>query len=86
MQIAMLFDLIVTLLIVVKLWAWRKHGGLTRMLLENGIGYFIFATSGNLVQAVLAALNLSGLFNILFLPVAMCVSVIGMLPDHEFRL
>jgi len=82
----MIFDFLVTLLAVVKLWAWRKQGGLSQMMLENGIGYFIFASCGNLVQAVLAALNLSGLMNVLFLPVAMCISVIGTLPCHEFML
>jgi hypothetical protein len=82
----MVFDFLVTLLAVVKLWAWRKQGGLSQMMLEKGIGYFIFASCGNLVQAVLAALHLSSLLNILFLPVAMCISVIGMWPSHEVRL
>lgn len=79
----MIFDFLVTLLAVIKLWAWRKQGGLSQMMFENGIVYFIFASCGNLVQAVLAALNLSGLLNVLFLPVAMCISVIGTLPNHE---
>jgi hypothetical protein len=80
----MVFDFLVTVLAVIKLWAWRKQGGLSQLTLENGIGYFIFASCGNLVQAVLAALNLSSLLNVLFLPVAMCISVIGMSPDYEF--
>ncbi len=69
-----------------KLWSWRKDGGLSQVMLENGIGYFIFASCGNLVQAVLAALHRSNVLNILFLPVALCISVIGMSPGHEFRL
>jgi len=82
----MVFDFLVTLLVVVKLWAWRKQGGLSQMMLEKGISYFIIASCGNLVQAVLAALHLSSLLNVLFLPVAMCISVIGMFPNREFRL
>jgi hypothetical protein len=82
---AMVFDFLITLLVLVKLWTWRKQEGLNRTLLENGVVYFIFASCGNLVQAVLAALNLSGLLNTLFLPVAMCISVIGMLHYHECR-
>ena len=67
-----------------KLWAWRKNGGLAQMMLENGISYFIFASCGNLVQAVLAALHLSSVLNVLFLPVALCISVIGTSLGHEF--
>lgn len=81
----MVFDFLVTLLAVIKLWAWRKQGGLSQMMFENGIVYFIFASCGNLVQAVLAALNLSGLLNVMFLPVAMCISVIGTLPDYGVK-
>ena len=81
----MVFDFLVTVLAVAKLWTWRKDGGLSQMMLENGIGYFIFASCGNLVQAILAALHLSSVLNILFLPVALCISVIGSLPGHKFR-
>ncbi|KAG8772572.1 hypothetical protein FRC16_005639 [Serendipita sp. 398] len=62
---------------IVKLWSWRSQGGISRLLLENGVAYFVFATTGNLVQAVLPALNLSGLMNVVFLPVAMMISVIA---------
>ena len=81
----MIFNFLVTLLAVVKLGAWRKEGGLSQMMLENGIFYFIFASGGHLVQAVLAALSLSGLLNVLFLPVAMCISVIGKLNSHGVK-
>jgi len=73
----MCFDLFITILTIVKLWSWRAQGGISRLLLENGMAYFVFATAGNLVQAVLPALNLSGLMNVLFLPVAMMISVIA---------
>lgn len=73
----MCFDLFITVLTIVKLWSWRAQGGISRLLLENGMAYFVFATAGNLVQAVLPALNLSGLMNVIFLPVAMMISVIA---------
>ena len=82
----MVFDFLVTLLAVAKVWTWRRDGGLSQMTLKKGIGYFIFASCGNLVQAVLAALHLSSVLNVLFLPVALCISVIGTLPGHKFRL
>ena len=80
----MVFDILVTLLAVVKLWPWRKQGGPSQIMFENGISYFVFASCGHLVQTVLVALHLRSL-NVLFLPVAMCISVIGMLLDHESR-
>ncbi|KAG8833607.1 hypothetical protein FRC17_010359 [Serendipita sp. 399] len=73
----MCFDLFITGMTIVKLWSWRSQGGISRLLLENGVAYFVFATAGNLVQAVLPALNLSGLMNVVFLPVAMMISVIA---------
>ncbi|PVF98833.1 hypothetical protein CPB86DRAFT_796958 [Serendipita vermifera] len=73
----MCFDLFITIMTIVKLWSWRAQGGISRLLLENGVAYFVFATAGNLVQAVLPALNLSGLMNVIFLPVAMMISVIA---------
>lgn len=81
----MVFDFLVTSLAVVKLWPWRKQGGIGQIMLENGISYFVFASCGSLVQTVLVALHLRSL-NVLFLPVTMCISVIGMLLDHESRL
>ena len=65
---------------IVKLWSWRGQGGISRLLLENGVAYFIFATAGNLVQAVLPALNLSGLMNVIFL-VGILLSLLSNLPD-----
>ncbi|KIM19952.1 hypothetical protein M408DRAFT_334204 [Serendipita vermifera MAFF 305830] len=70
-------DLVITGMTIIKLWSWRGQGGISRLLLENGVAYFVFATAGNLVQAVLPALGLSGLMNVVFLPVAMMISVIA---------
>jgi hypothetical protein len=71
------FDFVVTVAATIKLWQWRGQSGISDILLRDGLAYFIFASAGNLLQAIFPALRLNPIWNITFLPVALSISVIA---------
>ncbi|KAF5336615.1 hypothetical protein D9611_006458 [Ephemerocybe angulata] len=75
----MAFDLLILLLCTYKLYSGhgKRNGSLAKLLLRDGIGYFVAAFGANLVQMVFAVLQLNPVMNIMCLPFALVVSVIA---------
>ncbi|KJA26745.1 hypothetical protein HYPSUDRAFT_1029023 [Hypholoma sublateritium FD-334 SS-4] len=72
----MAFDLVILLLCSYKL-ASHQSSTLGNLLLRDGIGYFCAAFAANLVQTVMAGLQLNPVMNIITLSFAVVVSVIA---------
>jgi hypothetical protein len=73
----MVFDLLILLLAVISLWPGRGRNGISTLLLRDGIGYFSAAALANGVQTLFAALGLSPVMNLFFLPFALVVSALA---------
>ncbi|KAF9486181.1 hypothetical protein BDN70DRAFT_889562 [Pholiota conissans] len=71
----MVFDLVILVLCSYRL-ASHRSSTLGNLLLRDGISYFCFAFSANLIQTVMAGLQLNPVMNIMTLPFAVVVPVI----------
>ncbi|KAG8949821.1 hypothetical protein FRC00_007962 [Tulasnella sp. 408] len=73
----MTLDFIIMVLCSVRLWRVKGRGGISSLLLRDGIAYFFITFIVNFVQTVLAALSLNPIMNIIVLPMTLVVSVIA---------
>lgn len=73
----MMLDFIIMVLCSVRLWRTRGRGGISSLLLRDGMAYFLVTFIVNFVQTVLAGLNLNAIMNIMVLPMTLVVSVIA---------
>ncbi|KAG8885203.1 hypothetical protein FRB98_001931 [Tulasnella sp. 332] len=73
----MAYDFAILTLCSFKLWKSRDQGGISSLLLRDGIGYFIAAFGSNLVQVILAGMKLNPIMNIIAIPFTLVVSVIA---------
>ncbi|KAG9050125.1 hypothetical protein FS837_007650 [Tulasnella sp. UAMH 9824] len=73
----MTLDFIIMVLCSVRLWRVRGRGGISSLLLRDGMAYFFITFIVNFVQTVLAALSLNPIMNIIVLPMTLVVSVIA---------
>ncbi|KAG8898722.1 hypothetical protein FRC01_010788, partial [Tulasnella sp. 417] len=73
----MTLDFIIMVLCSVRLWRTRGRGGISSLLLRDGMAYFFITFIVNLVQTILASLDLNPIMNIIVLPMTLVVSVIA---------
>ncbi|KAG8981257.1 hypothetical protein FRC05_004159 [Tulasnella sp. 425] len=73
----MTLDFTIMVLCSVRLWRARTSGGISGLLLRDGMAYFLVTFIVNLVQTVLAGLSLNPIMNIIVLPMTLVVSVIA---------
>jgi hypothetical protein len=71
------FDFVILSLAAYSLWPDRGAGGISALLLRDGIGYFAAVFAANGVAAVFAALRRSPVLNIMGLPFALVVSTLS---------
>lgn len=75
-NLAMIFDFIILLLCAVRLYSHRSTT-LGSILFRDGIAYFCSAFIVNLIQTIMAGLQLNPVMSIITLPFALVVSVIA---------
>lgn len=75
-NLAMVFDFIILLFCAVRLYSQRTTT-LGSMLFRDGIAYFCSAFIANLVQTIMAGLQLNPVMNIITISFALIVSVIA---------
>jgi len=73
----MAYDFIILVLAAYPLWPERGYGGISTLLLRDGIGYFSVAFLANTLQTVMIALRLSPVMNLMCLPFALVASAIA---------
>jgi len=73
----MSFDFIILCLAAYSLWPQQSYGGISSLLLQDGIGYFTVAFLSNTLQTVLVALKLSPVMNLMCVPFALVASCIA---------
>jgi hypothetical protein len=74
---AMVFDVLILALAAWRLWPDRGRGGISGILLRDGLAYFAAACAANGAQAVVAARAPSPVLALLFLPPALVVSTLA---------
>ncbi|KAF5318849.1 hypothetical protein D9619_010967 [Psilocybe cf. subviscida] len=72
----MIFDFIILLFCAIRLYSYRTST-MGSILFRDGIGYFCSAFIANLVQTIMAGLQLNPVMNIITLSFALVVSVIA---------
>ncbi|KAG8857664.1 hypothetical protein FRB96_005682 [Tulasnella sp. 330] len=73
----MTYDFSILCLCAFKLWRSRGQGGISSLLLRDGIGYFLATFASNMVEVILSAMRLNAIMNIIAVPFALTVSVIA---------